>query len=223
MSAAPPGLGQRLQRRAPVVGADRDAGGRLPAEAGDPDHEELVEHRREDRAETHAFEQGQARVARDREGPGVVVEERQLAVDQPIRRRRFFARTAAIRGTHPLPRTPSQGVVPVTVRLRLCYAERGRGPRAAARTRPISTAKNLHDQRSAAHAGATRDHIATVRLGHRHAEHAQKRRAARELHGLRADTEPLAARDDGKATNRPAPAARDPNRKDSRVAHAAAR
>ena len=63
-------------------------GGSLSAQTCDPHHEELVEHRREDRAEANALEQGQLRVARKRKDPGVVVEERQLAIDQAISRSR---------------------------------------------------------------------------------------------------------------------------------------
>src|SRR4029077_5065104 len=48
-------LDERLLRRPPRGGPHRDASARLAGEPGDPDHEELVEHRREDRAEADAL------------------------------------------------------------------------------------------------------------------------------------------------------------------------
>ncbi len=78
------GLGERLLRQPAVGRAYGDTRGRLSGETGDPDHEELVEHQREDGAEPHALEQRQVLVGREREHAGVVVEERELPVDQPV-------------------------------------------------------------------------------------------------------------------------------------------
>ena len=104
---------ERLLRRAPVGRADGDPGRGLAAQAGDPRHEELVEHVREDRAEPHALEQRQVGVLREREHARVVVEERQLAVDQAIgRSRRPLLRADSRHAEDPHPPGPDtrQGV-----------------------------------------------------------------------------------------------------------------
>ena len=71
-------------------------------EPGDPHHEELVEHLREDRAELHPLEQRHVGVVRRaRARAGVVVEPRELAVDadrSAAAAVRFLVRTAAIDG-----------------------------------------------------------------------------------------------------------------------------
>ena len=115
---------KRLLRGAPVGGARGDPGRRLPAQAGDPHHEELVEHRREDRAEPHSLEQRQVRVLCERKDASGVIEERQLAVDEPIGRgchSLFSANSGHTRALYPLRQAISRGDALVTVRLRSGY------------------------------------------------------------------------------------------------------
>ena len=81
-----PGFAECLLRRTAVGRANGDSRGSLTAQTGDPDHEELVEHVREDRAEPHALKQRQIGILRYCKHASVVVEERQLAVDQSIGR-----------------------------------------------------------------------------------------------------------------------------------------
>ena len=73
---------ERDARRQPVGGADDEPGGGLIQEAGDADHEELVEVRREEAAHLDALEQRQRVVGREVEEPGAVLERRELAVEQ---------------------------------------------------------------------------------------------------------------------------------------------
>ena len=72
---------ERLARRAPVLQRRLDAGVDLVVQAGDADHEELVEVRRVDRAELHALQQRDARVLGELEHALVELEPRQLAVE----------------------------------------------------------------------------------------------------------------------------------------------
>jgi hypothetical protein len=73
----------------PVGGAHREAGCSLAGEAGDPDHEELVEVRGEDRTELDALEERDVRIGGELEDARVEVEPRELAIEQPIARLRL--------------------------------------------------------------------------------------------------------------------------------------
>ena len=70
-------------RRAAVGRAHVQPAAAWPMQAGDAHHEELVEVRREDRAELHALEQRDVRVGGELEHARVEVEPRELAVEQP--------------------------------------------------------------------------------------------------------------------------------------------
>ena len=76
-------LGERGLRRQPVRRAHRHARCELVHQPGDPDHEELVHVRGEDRAEVDALEQRHRLVAGDLKHPPVEVELRQLSVEEP--------------------------------------------------------------------------------------------------------------------------------------------
>ena len=77
-------LGERLPRRAPVGRADVDARDHLVEQAGHANHEELVEVRREDRAELDALEQRLAGVGGEVEDALVQVQPRQLPVQEGL-------------------------------------------------------------------------------------------------------------------------------------------
>ena len=80
-------LVQRLARRHAVP---RDLGGiglHLLLEAGDAHHEELIEVRTEDGEEFHPLQQGRMLVPRLLEDAPLKGEQRELAVDVPLRRR----------------------------------------------------------------------------------------------------------------------------------------
>ncbi len=79
-------LDERLHWRHPVGREHHQPGLRLPEQAGDAHLEELVQVRREDRAELHAFEERDRLVRRELEHAGVEVEQRQLAVEKPLAR-----------------------------------------------------------------------------------------------------------------------------------------
>ncbi len=72
-----------LGRGEPVDGANGEPGLVQLEQAGDADHEELVEVLGEDRGELDALEEWQRQVLRDLEDPRVVLEPRELAVQQP--------------------------------------------------------------------------------------------------------------------------------------------
>src|SRR5262245_28392061 len=74
--------GERLLRGEPVRGAHREARLRLSEQAGDTHLEELVDVRREDRAEPGAFEQRHRLVRGELEDAAVEVEHRELAIEQ---------------------------------------------------------------------------------------------------------------------------------------------
>ena len=73
---------QRTARRQPVGRADDDAGGLLLGQAGDADHEELVQVRREEAAHLQPLEERQTLVGGEVEQARVVLERRELAVQQ---------------------------------------------------------------------------------------------------------------------------------------------
>ena len=75
-------LRERLRRRAPVRSLARDTGACLLPELGHAHREELVEVRRDDRAELDPVEQRQARVGREAEDAPIEVEPGQLAVEE---------------------------------------------------------------------------------------------------------------------------------------------
>ena len=106
------GFAERLLRSTPVGRAHGDSRSGLTAEAGDSHHEELIEHLREDRTEPHALEQRQLGILRHRKHASVVVEERQLAVDESVGRScrtLFWANGRHLRGSHPPRPRPSWG------------------------------------------------------------------------------------------------------------------
>src|SRR5215813_4428647 len=70
------GRGQAIRAGGHVAGA------KLPFEIGDPDHEELIEIRAEDREELHPFQEGNARILRLLEDTAVELEPGELAIDQ---------------------------------------------------------------------------------------------------------------------------------------------
>src|SRR5581483_1905864 len=75
--------------------------------------EELVEHRREDGAEANALEEREAAVRSEIEHAGVVVEERQLSVDEPVpdRKGSFLRANGSHRETHhDMPARPRRGL-----------------------------------------------------------------------------------------------------------------
>jgi hypothetical protein len=78
--------GERLRRGAPVGRAGDGTGRRLLRQLGHAHREELVEVRRDDRAELHALEQRQRRVRGELEHAAVEVDPRQLAVEEPPER-----------------------------------------------------------------------------------------------------------------------------------------
>ena len=73
-----------LARLEPGGRPDGDAGGDPPLEAGDPDHEELVEVLGEDREEAGALEQRDARVCGELEHPLVELQPGDLAVQEAV-------------------------------------------------------------------------------------------------------------------------------------------
>ena len=75
----------RLARRHAVGPAGVDAGLELVVQAGDPDHEELVQVRGVDRAELHALEQGHRGVLDQLQDAVVEVQPRHLAVEVQAR------------------------------------------------------------------------------------------------------------------------------------------
>ena len=75
---------ERLLRRPAVRQAPAHAGFGLAGQPGDADHEELVQHLGRDLEEEDSLEQRQRLVARQLEQARVVVEEGELAVDQPL-------------------------------------------------------------------------------------------------------------------------------------------
>ena len=79
-----PDVLQHLAGRVPAGRPDRDAGGDAPLEAGDPDHEELVEVAGEDREELRPVEDGQLVVLGELEHALVEGEPRQLTVQEPV-------------------------------------------------------------------------------------------------------------------------------------------
>jgi hypothetical protein len=85
---------ERLARRQPVGPARVDPGVHLVVEAGDPDHEELVEVVRVDREELDPLEERRALVLGQLEHALVELEPRELAVHEQLRRveRRRLAR-----------------------------------------------------------------------------------------------------------------------------------
>ena len=85
---------ESLLRRASIGRRALDPGLDLFAGAGHPHREELVEVRRGDPAQLHAFEQRDAGVCRELEHPPVEVEPRQLTVEEPIGRRCSRSRLA---------------------------------------------------------------------------------------------------------------------------------
>jgi hypothetical protein len=80
--------GQLLGRRQAVRAADGDVGAHLPLEAGDADHEELVEVVGRDRQEADPFQQRMGRVLGLFEHPPVELKPGQFAVDEPVGRQR---------------------------------------------------------------------------------------------------------------------------------------
>jgi hypothetical protein len=78
-------LRELLRRRDPVGGRLRHARGDLLLEAGDADHEELVEVRRDDGEEADALEQRVRRVLRLLENPPLERQQRQLPVHEELR------------------------------------------------------------------------------------------------------------------------------------------
>src|SRR5262249_14023262 len=78
------GIVERLLRRPSVGQPSAHAGRRLAGQSCDPDHEELVQHLRRDLEEEDALEQRHRLVARELEQAGGVVEEGELAGDQPL-------------------------------------------------------------------------------------------------------------------------------------------
>src|SRR5262249_33430684 len=70
------GRGQAIRARGHVARA------KLPLEIGDPDHEELVEIRAEDREELHTLQKRDARILRLLEDTTVELEPGELAIDQ---------------------------------------------------------------------------------------------------------------------------------------------
>ena len=83
---------ERLARGQAVDGADGEPRRRLPDEPGDADHEELVEVRRAEAAHAHPLEQGERVVGRELEQPCVVLDRRELAVEQTTSRLRLACR-----------------------------------------------------------------------------------------------------------------------------------
>ena len=83
---------ERLARGQAVDGADGEPRRRLPDEPGDADHEELVEVRREEAAHAHPLEQGERVVGGELEQPRVVLDRRELAVEQTTCRLRLACR-----------------------------------------------------------------------------------------------------------------------------------
>ena len=81
---AAPDLGERLLRRAAVGRAHRQPRENLVLQAGDPDHEELVEDRRDDPAELDPLEERLVRIGRELEHPPHEVDLRELAVEQCV-------------------------------------------------------------------------------------------------------------------------------------------
>src|SRR5690606_8926386 len=75
---------QHLARREPGGRGDRDAGRHAALGAGDADHEELVQVRREDREEPDALQERLARVLSELEHPLVERQPAQLAVREPV-------------------------------------------------------------------------------------------------------------------------------------------
>ncbi len=75
---------EHLARRQARGGRDRDARRHAALEAGDADHEELVQVGREDREEPHPLQQRLARVLRELEHALVEREPAQLAVGEPV-------------------------------------------------------------------------------------------------------------------------------------------
>jgi hypothetical protein len=86
-------LEKRLLGRAAIGGPNRQSRRNLVEQPGDPNHEELVENRRDDPAEPNPLEQRLAAVAGNLEHPRHQVERRQLAVQQGQR---------LVFGIHPL-------------------------------------------------------------------------------------------------------------------------
>ena len=78
------GVVERLLRRSAVRQAPAHAGLGLAGQPGDAHHEELVQHLGRDLEEEDPLEQRKRGVARQVEQARVVVEERELAVDQPL-------------------------------------------------------------------------------------------------------------------------------------------
>ena len=85
---------ERLPRGASIGRAALDLRLDLFAGPGHAHGEELVEVRRDDPAQLHALEQRDAGIRRELEHPPVEVEPRQLAVEEPIGRRRSRSRLA---------------------------------------------------------------------------------------------------------------------------------
>ncbi len=77
-------LDENLFRQTPVRRANAEAGLVLADEAGHAHHEELVQVRREDRAELDALEERDGRVGRELEHPRVELEPRELAVQEAL-------------------------------------------------------------------------------------------------------------------------------------------
>jgi hypothetical protein len=65
-------------------GGQGDPGGDAPAQAGDPDHEELVEVVGEDRGEPDALEKRDRRILGELEHPGVELQPAGLPVEEPV-------------------------------------------------------------------------------------------------------------------------------------------
>ena len=101
---------QRLPGAEAVGRADREAGSLLIHQAGNAHHEELVEVRREEATHLHALEQRQRLVRGQFEQPRVVLDGRQLAVQQPLlgsrldfrRHSGIISRPHRYRGIHPV-------------------------------------------------------------------------------------------------------------------------
>src|SRR5262249_2651111 len=75
------------RRGEPVRALDRDAGAQLALEAGNADHEELIEIVGGNRQKPDALEQGMGVVCRFLEDPAVELQPRQLSIDEPFRAR----------------------------------------------------------------------------------------------------------------------------------------
>jgi hypothetical protein len=70
----------RLERRQPIGTRPRISALDLPLEAGDADHEELVEVRAHDGEELHSFQERHARIERLLEHAVIELEPRQLTI-----------------------------------------------------------------------------------------------------------------------------------------------